>query len=105
MINGTMMQYFHWYIPNDGSFWKSVKEQAGFLADIGINAVWLPPAHKGKDGASSSGYDVYDLYDLGEFDQKGSVPTKFGTIQELKAAIEAFQSKGVGVYSDIVLNH
>lgn len=100
-----MMQFFHWYIPNDGTFWKKAKEQAAFIADLGINAVWLPPAHKGKDGINSSGYDIYDLYDLGEFDQKGSVPTKFGTIQELKAAIEAFQSKGVGVYSDIVLNH
>ncbi|MBO9573760.1 MAG: alpha-amylase, partial [Chitinophagaceae bacterium] len=60
MINGTMMQYFHWYIPNDGTFWKQVKAEAKHLADIGINAVWLPPAHKGKEGANASGYDVYD---------------------------------------------
>ena len=84
MVNGTMMQYFHWYIANDGTFWKKVADQAEYLADLGINAVWLPPAHKGKDGAQSSGYDMYDLYDLGEFDQKGSVRTKFGTAAELK---------------------
>jgi alpha-amylase len=105
MINGTMMQYFHWYIPNDGTFWNRVKEQAGFLADLGINAVWLPPAHKGKDGAASSGYDLYDLYDLGEFDQKGSVRTKFGTAVELKQAVSALHAKGIGVYADIILNH
>ena len=105
MINGTMMQYFHWYIPNDGTYWKQAKEQAGYLAELGINAVWLPPAHKGKDGANSSGYDVYDLYDLGEFDQKGSVRTKFGTAAEFKAAIKAFKENGIGVYIDIVLNH
>ena len=105
MINGTMMQYFHWYIPNDGTFWKQVKEQAGFLAELGINAVWLPPAHKGKDGADSSGYDVYDLYDLGEFDQKGSVRTKFGTSEELKQAVKELHDNGIGVYADIVLNH
>ncbi len=58
MINGTMMQYFHWYIPNDGTFWKKVRADAKHLADIGINAVWLPPAHKGKEGANASGYDV-----------------------------------------------
>jgi alpha-amylase len=105
MINGTMMQYFHWYTPNDGTFWKSVKDQAGFLAGIGINAVWLPPAHKGKDGASSTGYDLYDLYDLGEFDQKGSVRTRFGTAAEFKDAVKELQNKGIGVYADIILNH
>jgi alpha-amylase len=105
MINGTMMQYFHWYIPNDGTFWSKVKEEAAFLADLGINAVWLPPAHKGKDGAVSSGYDLYDLYDLGEFDQKGSVRTKFGTVAELKQAVSALHDKGIGVYADIILNH
>ena len=105
MINGTMMQYFHWYIPNDGTFWKQVKKQAGYLAELGINAVWLPPAHKGKDGKDSSGYDVYDLYDLGEFDQKGSVRTKYGTVQELKQAVKVLHENGIGVYADIVLNH
>jgi alpha-amylase len=105
MINGTMMQYFHWYVPNDGTFWKKVKDDAKHLADIGINAVWLPPAHKGKEGGNASGYDVYDIYDLGEFDQKGSVRTKFGTKREFKAAIKALHDNGIQVYVDIVLNH
>ncbi len=100
-----MMQYFHWYVSTDGTFWKKVKAAAGYLADLGINAVWLPPAHKGKEGSVASGYDVYDIYDLGEFDQKGSVRTKFGTKRELKAAIKALHDKGVQVYLDIVLNH
>lgn len=100
-----MMQYFHWYIPNDGSFWKKVKNDAKHLADIGINAVWLPPAHKGKEGANASGYDVYDIYDLGEFDQKNSVRTKYGTKREFKAAIKALHDNGIQVYVDIVFNH
>ena len=99
------MQYFHWYVPDDGTFWNRVKEQAGFIADLGITAVWLPPAHKGKDGANASGYDVYDFYDLGEFDQKGSVRTKFGTAAELKQAVNELHNKGIGVYADIILNH
>lgn len=105
MINGTMMQYFHWYIPNDGTFWKKVKNDAKHLADLGINAVWLPPAHKGKEGANASGYDVYDIYDLGEFDQKNSIRTKYGTKREFKAAIKALHDNGIQVYLDIVLNH
>ena len=102
---GTMMQLFHWYVPNDGTFWKQIKNEARHLSTLGINAVWLPPAHKGKDGGVSSGYDVYDIYDLGEFDQKGSVRTKFGTKQELKEAIDELHKNGIQVYVDIVLNH
>jgi alpha-amylase len=105
MINGTMMQFFHWYVPADGKFWKEVAEKAPYLAELGINAVWLPPAHKGKDGPNSSGYDVYDLYDLGEFNQKGSVRTRFGTKRDLKAAVKQLKSHGIQVYVDIVLNH
>ncbi len=100
-----MIQFFHWYVPTDGTFWKHLKNQANYLSDLGINAVWLPPAHKGKEGANASGYDVYDIYDLGEFDQKGSVRTKFGTKRELKAAIKALHERQIQVYVDIVLNH
>ncbi|RYF79444.1 MAG: hypothetical protein EON98_14600, partial [Chitinophagaceae bacterium] len=50
MQNGTMIQYFHWYIPADGKFWKQVAEQAPRLAELGINAVWLPPACKAAAG-------------------------------------------------------
>jgi alpha-amylase len=105
MTNGTMIQFFHWYSPSDGTFWKHVKEQSKYLSELGITAAWLPPAHKGQDGASSSGYDIYDHYDLGEFDQKGSVRTKFGTKAEFKAAAKALKANGVQVYADIVLNH
>jgi alpha-amylase len=105
MTNGILMQYFHWYVPSDGNFWNETNAAAKRLAELGVNAVWLPPAHKGKDGAESSGYDVYDIYDLGEFDQKGSVRTKYGTKEELIGAVKSLQSNGIGVYVDIVLNH
>lgn len=105
MQNGTMFQYFHWYIPNDGSLWNKIAADAEHLAQLGINAVWLPPAYKGKEGPNASGYDVYDIFDLGEFDQKGSIRTKYGTKEELLQAIRALQDKGIQVYVDIVLNH
>ena len=70
MQNGTILQYFHWYYVNDGSLWKTVAKEAPRLADLGITAIWLPPAYKGNSGGYSVGYDVYYLYDLGEFDQK-----------------------------------
>ena len=82
MQNGTILQFFHWYYPNDGSLWKKIKEEVSKLAEMGITALWLPPAYKGTNGTYSIGYDVYDIYDLGEFDQKNSVRTKYGTKQE-----------------------
>lgn len=105
MVNGTMMQYFHWYYPADGSLWKRVKEKAEEIASMGITALWLPPAYKGSAGGSTPGYDVYDLYDLGEFDQKESVRTKYGTKEEYAEAVNALHEKGVQVIVDIVLNH
>jgi alpha-amylase len=51
------------------------------------------------------GYGIYDYFDLGEFDPKGSVRTKYGTREELLAAIKAAQKAGLQVYADIILNH
>jgi alpha-amylase len=105
MQNGTMLQYFHWYTPADGNLWKQIKNEAAQISEMGINAVWLPPAYKASAGGYSVGYDVYDIYDLGEFDQKGSVRTKYGTKQEYLDAIKALKENGIAVYVDIVLNH
>ena len=80
-------------------------EQAEALKRAGINMVWFPPAYKGAAGKNSVGYDVYDMYDLGEFDQKGSISTKYGFRDEYLAAVEVFQKHGIKVLSDVVLNH
>ncbi len=105
MLNGTMIQYFHWYTPADGSFWKEVADRAEWLKQIGITSVWLPPATKATSGSYSVGYDVYDLYDLGEFDQKGSIRTKYGTKEDYKLAVQALKKNSLQVIVDVVLNH
>lgn len=103
--NGVMMQFFHWYNPADGSLWREAASCASDLAAAGVTGVWLPPAYKGTAGGLDVGYGVYDMYDLGEFDQKGSVRTKYGTRDEYLAAVKAIQRQGVQVYADVVLNH
>ncbi len=103
-VNGIMMQYFEWYLPNDGNLWNRLKEDASHLREIGVSAVWIPPCYKGT-GADDPGYGAYDLYDLGEFDQKGTVRTKYGTKQELLDCISALHDNGISVYADVVLNH
>ena len=102
--NETMMQYFEWYLPNDGLWWKRCAAKADNLAALGVTQVWLPPAYKGTC-QEDVGYGVYDMYDLGEFDQKGTVRTKYGTKDEYLAAVKAFHEVGIKVFADIVLNH
>lgn len=101
----TIMQYFEWYLPSDTKHWTRLAEDSDHLKELGINYVWLPPAYKGANGQNDVGYGVYDLYDLGEFDQKGSIPTKYGTKQEYIKAIELLKKKNIKVIVDIVLNH
>jgi alpha-amylase len=99
------MQYFHWYIPADGSLWNEAALRARDLARAGLTAIWLPPAYKGVGGSYDVGYGVYDMYDLGEFDQQRSVHTKYGTKEQYLHAVKTLQDAGLQVYGDAVLNH
>jgi alpha-amylase len=109
--NGTMMQYFHWYNANDGGHWRQLTQTAAELAAAGFTALWLPPVYKGSNNSlkpednGEVGYSTYDLFDLGEFDQKGSVRTKYGTKAELEQAIQTAQAAGIQIYLDGVFNH
>jgi len=102
--NETMLQAFEWYLPV-GGHWQLLRRSAPDLARAGFTSIWLPPAYKGQAGVQDVGYGVYDTYDLGEFQQKGSVPTKYGTKEEYLAAIRALRGSGLAVWADIVLNH
>lgn len=105
MQNPTLLQFFHWYYPDGGKLWPEAAERAAWLGEIGISAVWLPPAYKGESGGYSVGYDTYDLFDLGEFDQKGSQATKYGDKAQLLNAVDKLRQHNVGVIMDVVLNH
>lgn len=101
----TLIQFFHWYTPGGGQLWGEVQARAPELARLGVTDVWLPPAGKGASGAVSVGYDTYDLFDLGEFDQKGSVATKYGDRAGLERATAALREAGLRVLHDAVMNH
>ncbi|WP_287130834.1 alpha-amylase [Candidatus Cyanaurora vandensis] len=103
--NGVILQFFQWYIRPDGTHWQHLKAEAQSLAQAGFTALWLPPAYKGSGGEDDVGYGVYDLFDLGEFDQKGSVRTKYGTKAQLLMAVQEVQACGMQVYADVVFNH
>lgn len=102
--NNVMMQAFEWYLPNDGNYYKNLKEKVSDLKDKGFDSLWLPPMYKAT-GTNDVGYGVYDIYDLGEFDQKGDVRTKYGTLEELRELIKEIHKHDMQVYADVVLNH
>lgn len=99
------MQYFEWYIKPENKLWKKVAINADYLSAIGITDIWLPPAYKGAGGKYDAGYSAYDLYDLGEFDQKGSIETKYGSKDDYLQAIKELHLNNINIYADIVLNH
>ncbi|MEL6777173.1 MAG: alpha-amylase [Cyanobacteria bacterium J06597_16] len=126
MINGTIFQCFHWYSPEPQAaesaavvrgvktpgleaheamtLWQQIAQDAPRLAQAGFSALWLPPMTKGRQGRADVGYNAYDLYDLGEFEQCGSVATKYGDRTQLLAAIASAKAANLQVYGDVVLH-
>ena len=107
---GVMLQTFYWDCPREDKkefqWWKTINEKIPALAKTGFTSLWLPPVHKAANlFGPSMGYDPYDYYDLGEFEQKGSVPTWSGTRAELDSLIANAHMHGLGVIADMVLNH
>ena len=109
------MQAFEWYVAADGKHFRRLARDVPALESIGITALWIPPASKGS-GPDDNGYGIYggatvsidltvDLWDLGEFDQKGTTRTKWGTHDELINLANIAQEKKIRLYFDAVLNH
>ena len=103
-----MLQAFYWDCPQtenrEHQWWSFIKSKLPVIAQAGFTALWLPPANKAA-GWKSMGYDPYDYYDLGEFDQKGGVPTWFGSKADLLDLIESAHAHGLQMYADLVFNH
>ncbi|KAF9475389.1 alpha amylase [Pholiota conissans] len=106
--NPLMLQFFTWdCLHKTLSWWKHFEEEIPHLAKLGVTQVWLPPPNKAaeKTGKGSRGYDAYDLWDLGEFNQKGSTRTRWGTRDELLQACKVAKEHGIDILIDAVLNH
>ncbi|BDD04012.1 alpha-amylase [Aureibacter tunicatorum] len=101
----VMMQGFYWDVPAGGTWWDVVKSKVPAWSEAGITSIWLPPVSKAQNGALSMGYDPTDYFDLGEFDQNGSIETRFGSKDELTNLIDEAHNYNIEVYADIVINH
>lgn len=110
----VMMQAFYWDPPVDitnknGTWYDSLRAKVPALKSAGIRAIWTPPPSKGNWGIADMGYGIFDHYDLGNYNQKGTIETRFGSRAELVNMIAAAHSTANGprmeVYADIILNH
>nr|OQO15518.1 hypothetical protein B0A51_17838 [Rachicladosporium sp. CCFEE 5018] len=112
--NTTLLQTFEWHTPSQPpptnsthsltSHYALLSRLLPSLPSLGITTIWLPPGCK-SNTVGSNGYDCYDIWDLGEFDQKYSRATKWGSREELADLIRKAGELGVEVMWDAVLNH
>lgn len=113
--NDVMMQAFYWDVPVDdlnknGAWWDTLTFKADDLKEAGFTALWVPSPSKGNWGIWDMGYGIYDHYDLGNYYQKGSRETRFGSRLELEKMIAAMHdmtngAQRIDLYADIILNH
>lgn len=108
--NDVMMQAFYWDVPvdastNNGFWWDSLANKATSLSNSGFTAIWVPSPAKGNFGIYDMGYGIFDHYDLGNYNQKGTIETRFGSRSELESMISVMHNNSIQVYADIVLNH
>jgi alpha-amylase len=101
----VFMQGFYWNSTPGGIWYDSLMNLAPRLASSGFSAIWFPSPVKGAGGGFSMGYDPYDHYDFGDYQQKGSKETRFGSKSELINSINAFRSVGISVLADAVIRH
>ncbi len=101
--SSILLQAFYWNTENYWFKLLSSKCKNGEFSDF--THLWLPPVSKGASGVSSMGYDPYDYYDLGEFEQKGTRPTRFGAREDLDELIKSCKLANLKLIADIIPNH
>ena len=115
--NKLLFQAFEWHASSNppppdqthcrDSHWSRLGRVLPSLSELGVSAIWVPPGCK-ANSPQGNGYDCYDLWDLGEFDQKWTRSTKWGSREELNSLLEVARTcreGGIDIIWDAVLNH
>ncbi|MEN9700459.1 MAG: hypothetical protein RLZZ301_1657 [Bacteroidota bacterium] len=102
VLQGFWWDYWNTNYPN--AWANYLTELAPRLAELGIDAIWIPPTIKNA-GTNSVGYSPFDAYDLGDKYQKNSTRTRVGDKDELLRMVAVMHANGIDVIQDVVLNH
>ena len=73
---------------------RGIISRADYLADLGIDAVWLSPFY--PSALADGGYDVADYRD---------VDPRLGTLDDFDEMVAALHTRGIRIVVDIVPNH
>ncbi|MEM7375327.1 MAG: alpha-glucosidase [Bacteroidota bacterium] len=73
---------------------KGILEKADYLADLGVDIIWLCPVYDSPN--DDNGYDIRDYY---------KIHPEFGTMEDLDRLLEALHKQGMRLIMDLVVNH
>jgi trehalose synthase len=73
---------------------RGMAEKIDYLQTLGVDCVWIMPIYPSP--LKDDGYDVADYC---------GVDRAYGSLDDLKALIEAAHSRGIRIIMDLVLNH
>ena len=73
---------------------QGLTEKLDYLRDLGVDCIWIMPIYPSP--LRDDGYDIADYY---------SVDKTYGSLDQLKALIEAAHQRGIRIITDLVLNH
>ena len=104
-INGTILQYFHSYLPINDRLWTSLNNRIPAIAQAGFSAVWLPATYSisQQDGLDELLPETWLSEHHTELGSNGSV-LQYSTGGKLVAAVKELQARGLQVYADIVFH-
>ncbi len=91
---------------HQGGNFNGIKEQLGYLKELGVGAIWITPVVKNPAADWDYNYHGYAAQDLLAVDARfGSDGTRTTAERELRELVDAAHDLGVYVILDIVLNH
>ena len=73
---------------------KGITSRLDYLADLGVDVVWLSPVYKSPQ--DDNGYDISDYQDIDPL---------FGTLEDMDELLAEAHRRGLKVVVDLVVNH
>ena len=73
---------------------RGIIEKLDYIADLGVNAIWLSPIYQSPN--NDNGYDISDYK---------SIQPEFGTMEDFHELVAKAKERGIDIVMDLVINH